>query len=191
MRIILASTSRYRKELLARIGVAFECHAPGVDESKWQSSDLSPREIAETLALEKAKAVQEKFPEAIVIGSDQLAAIGGHVLGKPGDAQRAVLQLQKLSGQTHELITAVTVLNKQRTLTHTDITRLTMENLSTEAIQRYVDIDKPFDCAGSYKIENLGIALFTRIVGEDPSAIQGLPLMAVSRLLRDLGVPLP
>ena len=191
--LILASTSPYRRELLARLGVPFQCESPGVDEDAAKRAISDPVVLAEHLASAKAQAVAERFPDAVVIGSDQLAAVDGEVLGKPGTAERSVEQLERLAGRTHELVTAVCVLRKRdgRTATHTDRTLLTMRNLAREEFERYVAADRPLDCAGSYKIEAAGIALFSRIETEDFTAITGLPLMAVVRMMREFGVVIP
>lgn len=187
MKLILASTSPYRRELLARLGIPFSVEAPGVDESKVTGT---PREIAEKLALEKAKAVAARNPGAVVIGSDQLAAFEGKSLGKPGTVEQAIEQLSLLNGKTHELITAVAVVGKV-TRTFTDVTRLTLAHHENTALRRYVEFDKPLDCAGSYKIESRGIALFAKVEGFDPTAIEGLPLMTLAGVLRELGWTIP
>lgn len=185
--VVLASTSRYRRELLARLGLSFETEAPGVDEAAFAAFGLAPRALAERLALEKCQAVARRRPGAIVIGSDQLVAVDGEILGKPGTAESAVAQLRKLSGRTHELVTALAVARGSDIHRQTDVTRLTMARLSEESLRRYVALDSPLDCAGSYKIESLGIALFERIESEDATAIQGLPLLTVARWLRGWG----
>jgi septum formation protein len=189
--LILASTSRYRRELLERLRVPFTVESPGVDEDAYKSAGLTPRQLAERLAYEKARAVHARHPQAIVIGSDQVLCLGNQALGKPGTAANALEQLRALRAKTHELVTALVVLTPKETLRHTDITRLTMEDHSDEALRRYVQNDQPLDCAGSYKIESQGVSLFRRIEGEDLTAIQGLPLLALSRLLRRLGLTLP
>lgn len=189
--LILASTSPYRRALLARLALPFTWEDPRVDEDEYKLSVSSPREIAERLAHEKAKSVQTRNPGAFVIGADQLVALEGRVLGKPGSEEAAVEQLKLLVGKTHELITAVALLTPSSSGFHTDITRLQMENLSETSLQRYVAFDKPIDCAGSYKIESLGISLFRKIEAEDVTAIQGLPLMALARLLRNARYTIP
>lgn len=193
MDLILASTSPYRRALLERLGLPFRCRAPGVDEDALKDQGLSPRELADRLAVAKADAVArlESNPAAIVIGSDQLVAFEGKVLGKPGSVDRAVEQLLALSGRDHELITAMAVIQGSRVIQHTDVARLHVRSLSRSEIERYVLTDQPIDCAGAYKIESRGIALFEQIVCADHSAITGLPLMALTTILRDLGVPIP
>ena len=189
--IVLASTSKYRRELVSRLKVPFTAEDPKIDESRCMTSGMSPQGIAEHLALEKAMAVSRRHPDAIVIGSDQLLALGSVVFGKPGNVEGAFQQLKTLGGKTHALITAMAVLHGTNRILHTDITKIEMESLSDDALRRYVANDMPVDCSGSYRIEGQGIALFRRIEGADPTAIQGLPLLALSRILRQLGVELP
>jgi len=189
MDLILASTSRYRRELLERLGLRFQCEAPEVEESEHQQGE--PREIAERLALLKAEAVRKKFPKAIVIGSDQVPALGDKILTKPGNRDRALVQLHRLSGKSHSLFTAVAILTPTETLQHLDETKLHMRQLPDEALERYLDRDEPYDCAGSYKIECAGISLFQKIESADFSAIQGLPLIAVTEMLLKVGVVIP
>lgn len=191
--LVLASTSGYRRSLLERLGVPFRCRAPLCHESELQreSAGLEPRQLAEKLALAKASSLVAAEPGSAIIGCDQLVSFGGRVFGKPGTAQRAVDQLLSLSGETHELITALVVIRGDARFRHTDVTRLGMRPLSRDAIERYVAADRPFDCAGSYKLEARGIALFDRIESEDHSAITGLPLIALVTILRVLGFAIP
>ena len=186
--LLLASTSRYRKELLARLGVAFACEAPGVDEEAVKTDlSLSPRRVAEILAEQKALAVAARHPGAVVIGSDQLAHLDGAVLGKPGAAAGAEAQLASLAGRTHELVTAVCIVHPGGIERCTDLAHLTMRPLAAGAIARYVAADQPLDCAGAYKLECRGIALFSSIACADHTAITGLPLMWTAGVLRGLG----
>ncbi len=189
--LILASTSPYRRQLLQRLGVPFRCSAPEVDESVFQSLGLAPQNLAERLAEEKARAVSRKEPGAFVLGGDQLATIDNQILGKPGEFDAAVEQLMFLSGRTHTLITAVALVRDAEIWTHTDLTTLHMRALSRDEIRRYVEADRPLDCAGAYKLEARGIVLFERIESEDQSAITGLPLMALTSLLRERGFAIP
>lgn len=193
MELILASTSPYRRALLDRLGKPFLAIAPGVDEEPYRDRGLLPREMAETLALAKAEAVASSHPDAIVIGSDQVAEADGLVLGKPGTVEAAVGQLRGMSGRSHRLITAMAVIHRAPgvIISHTDVTVLAMRSLDDEAIRRYVEADRPLDCAGSYKIEARGIALFERIDTVDSTAIVGLPLIALTAILRQLGVAIP
>lgn len=189
--LILASTSPYRRALLERLGVPFRGVAPPFDEATLASAGLAPRALAEALAACKAESVQTSAPEAVVIGCDQLVSLDGLVFGKPGDAATAAEQLSAMSGRTHELITAMVVLAPGRRFAHTDVTRLTMRRLNRNAIERYVARDRPLDCAGSYKLEQGGVALFDRIESDDHSAITGLPLLALARVLAELGYEIP
>lgn len=189
--LILASTSPYRRELLNRLGLRFRCVAPAFDEEAFPREGLSPRGVAEALARGKAESVFEHTPNAVVVGSDQLVSLDGRVFGKPGTAEAAVEQLAAMSGQTHELITAMTVIAPGERYEHTDLTRLSMRRLGRSAIERYVERDRPLDCAGSYKLEQGGVALFDRIETEDQTAITGLPLLALTRILTALGFEIP
>ena len=193
MDLILASTSPYRRALLERLGVPFRCVAPPVDEAvlKAERDAAGPRELAEHLAMAKAISVAEREPHAVVIGGDQLVALDGSILGKPGTAERAVAQLRAMSGRTHELITSLVVLHGGRTYAHTDVTRLTVRRFTLDEIQRYVEADRPLDCSGSYKLEARGITLFERIDSDDHSAIIGTPLMALTTILRTIGFAIP
>ena len=190
--LILASTSRYRRALLERLGVPFRCESPRCDEEALKQPGMAPQALAEFLAEAKAASVAELFPEAVVIGSDQLVALDDEVLGKPHTAPTAVAQLERLSGRSHRLITAVVVAGPHGARRrHTDLTTLVMRPLDRAALTRYVAADQPLDCAGAYKLECRGIALFARIDSADQSAITGLPLMAVCGMLQELGYALP
>ncbi|MGA1526153.1 MAG: Maf family protein [Planctomycetota bacterium] len=187
-RLVLASTSPYRRRLLARLGFAFDVAAPGVDEEA-VAPPGSPLEVAEALARAKALAVASSVPaDAVVIGSDQVCALGDLRLGKPGTAAGAVAQLERLAGKTHELITAVAVVTRGVVTGFVDRTRLTMRPLTLAEIEAYVAEDDPVDCAGSYKLEAAGISLFERIDSVDWTAIEGLPLLELARVLRDCGL---
>jgi septum formation protein len=192
MHLILASTSRYRQELLARLGVPFTCQAPGVDEDAVKADRaLGPRQVAEILAERKARAVAAQHPGAVVIGSDQLAHLDGDVLGKPGTAEGAEVQLARLAGRTHELVTAVCIIHPGGVERHTDLAQLSMRPLAAGAIARYVAADRPLDCAGAYKLECRGIALFSAVACADHTAITGLPLIWTAGVLGRLGIPIP
>ncbi len=184
--LILASTSKYRAKLLERLALPFSAHAPGVDESLFKSGPA--RQVARTLAVAKAEALVATYPDAVIIGSDQVCALDDKILDKPGTAENAHAQLSSMSGRSHELITAVAITFRGKTEVHVDETRLTMRRLSLEEIRRYVQHDNPLDCAGSYKVESLGIALFDRIESQDFTAIEGLPLLAVTAMLRRCGL---
>lgn len=189
--IVLASTSPYRRQLLGRLGLPFTCEAPGIDETAAKDTTSDPMELARTLARQKASAVAGRHPGSMVIGSDQVATIDGEVLDKPGTAPAAVQQLQRLQGRQHTLLTAVAIHRSGETVDFVDVTRLCMRPLTDSEIERYVAADQPLDCAGSYRIEALGISLFAGIDCEDQTAIVGLPLLRLCAELRQLGVPLP
>lgn len=189
--LILASTSRYRRELLERLGLAFVQVAPEVDEDAIKNEGLPPRRVAEILAQRKAAAVAARHPGAVVIGSDQLVADGATVIGKAGSRERAEAQLRGLRGRSHELVTAVHVIHPGGAEHHLTIATLAMRPLGDDAIARYVAADDPVDCAGSYKLERRGIALFSAIACDDHSAIIGLPLIWLAGVLAGLGYEVP
>lgn len=188
--LVLASTSRYRRELLARLTPDFRCVAPQVDETA--QTDESPAALAGRLALAKARTVAAKSPGAIVIGSDQAADLAGRALGKPGSIENARAQLAACSGRSVAFHTAICVIDMHasnpRVLTAQDLTRVHFRKLDSAEIARYVEREYPLDCAGSFKCEGLGIALFERIETDDPTALIGLPLIALCKLLRELGI---
>lgn len=188
--LVLASTSPYRRQSLQRLGLTFEAVDPRVDEDAHKTTGLSPRALVELLAVEKARACSARYPQAVIIGGDQCAEIDGQALGKPGTVERAAEQLQRLCGRTHRLLTALCVLDSAsgQELVRVDEHLLTVRPLSNAQVRRYVELDLPLDCAGSYKIESLGIALFERIEGTDPSAITGLPLMTLAAMLTLVGI---
>lgn len=188
--VILASTSAYRASLLRRLLDRFEQASPGTDEDPLPGE--APAARAARLAEAKARAVAATRSGCVVIGSDQVADLDGTVLDKPGTVPAAHKQLATSSGREVVFHTAVCVIDAGGTASlHIDETRVRFRPLSTEDIERYVDRECPLDCAGSFKCEGLGIALFERIVNEDPTALIGLPLIATSRLLRDAGIALP
>jgi septum formation protein len=189
--LVLASTSPYRRALLERLGVPFRVIAPNYDESQLKSEEPNPVRLAERLAHDKAASVFNRDSGAAFIGGDQVVSFQGQILGKPLTEERAIEQLLSLSGQSHELITAMVVMNAARVFCHTDVTKLHMRPLSRPEIERYVMNERPFDCAGSYKIESQGIALFERIESQDQTAISGLPLIALVSILRQLGLEIP
>jgi septum formation protein len=189
--LILASTSRYRRELLGRLGLPFDCAAPGVDEAPRPGE--SAIELCTRLARLKAAAVSARHPGAVVIGSDQVALRGEEVLGKPGTVERCVEQLERSSGREVLFLTAVHVVDgaAQRALSHLDRTQVVFRTLSHEEIVRYVERDRPLDCAGGFKAESLGIALFERIESADPTGLTGLPLAWLAGALRETGFSVP
>lgn len=189
--LVLASTSRYRRELLARLALPFETAAPDVDEIP--RAGEAPRELALRLALEKAQAVAARKPQAIVIGSDQVADLHGQPLGKPGTHERAAAQLARMSGQTVLFHTAVAVVQASRGFAQSSLATVTVRfrTLDAATIERYLLAEQPYDCAGSAKSEGLGIALLQAIESDDPTALIGLPLIRTAQLLRAAGLTLP
>lgn len=189
-RLVLASTSPYRRELLSRLRLPFEVARPGVDEAPLTGE--GPAALAQRLARTKAAAVAEADPKAWVLGSDQVAACEGRTLGKPGDRANAVAQLQAMSGREVVFHTAIALQRADDPpLLHLDRTHVRFRPLAAAEIERYLDAETPFDCAGSFKSEGLGIALFESIASQDPTALVGLPLIATAELLRRAGFALP
>jgi len=190
--LILASTSPYRRELLERLQIPFECMDSKVDEDPFKDDITDPLILTKTLAYEKAKAISKDHPNAYVIGGDQISLFQGEILGKPGSVESAIIQLRKVSGHSHELITSTCILGpKGYVYEWTNRTELFMRELSLEEIKRYVEKDDPIHCAGSYKIESLGISLFDAIHTQDSTAIVGLPLLHLSAKLRGIGYITP
>jgi septum formation protein len=189
--VVLASTSPYRRQLLERLGLMFSTEAPGVDEAAVKRELTDPPAIVRVLAAAKANAVAARRRDAIVIGSDQAVVAGGTVLDKPGSRERARAQLEQLQGREHFLLTAVALVHPHGVVEFVDSARLRMRALTAAEIDRYLTADQPFDCAGSYKFESRGIALFERVEAADQTAITGLPLLRLCAELRALGVQLP
>lgn len=189
--LVLASTSTYRRALLERLGLPFGVARPEVDESPHPAE--SPQVLAERLALAKAEAVlADMSDETWVIGSDQVAELDGRPLGKPGSHAAAVAQLESMSGREVRFLTALCLAGHGgRRLQALDITRVRFRVLGNDEIVRYVARERPLDCAGSFKVEALGIALFDEIDNRDPTALIGLPLIATARLLREAGFAVP
>lgn len=188
--LILGSTSKYRRELLQRLRVPFDVVSPDVDETPHPHE--APRDLAMRLALAKAQAVAAQHPNAVVIGSDQVADLNGEPLGKPGTHERAVLQLQKMRGQTVVFQTAVSVVCQASRFAQTELAQIKVRfrDLSDAEIEAYLRAEEPYDCAGSAKSEGLGIALLDAIDNDDPTALIGLPMIRTARLLRAAGVDL-
>ena len=186
--IILASSSRYRRELLNRLAIPFEAIAPDIDESP--APDESPRDLVARLSLGKANAIATHHPSAIVIGSDQVAVRGDEVLGKPGSVALAVDQLLASAGRTLTFLTGLVVIDRAAdvVLRHVDETHVRFRALDRAAIERYVALDQPLDCAGSIRSESRGSLLFEAIETSDPSAGIGLPLIKLGEMLRQVGV---
>lgn len=186
--LILASTSRYRRELLERLRLPFRVEAPGVDETPIAGE--APAALAERLALAKAREVSARHPDAVVIGSDQVADLAGTPVGKPGSHDRAVLQLRAMSGRTVQFHTAVAVLRPAAGVERVQrvVVRVRFRELGEAEIEAYLHAERPYDCAGSAKSEGLGIALLDAIESDDPTALIGLPLIVTARLLREAGL---
>jgi septum formation protein len=190
-RLVLASTSKYRRALLDRLMIPFTVNGPMVDETAQPGED--PIALVHRLAKAKAQAVAERFPESVIIGSDQVAVNGRTILGKPGTADRCIQQLSDASGQRVLFHTGVHIidLRNRRHEAHVDTTTVHFRALSAEEIRRYVEKESPLDCAGGFKVEALGITLFERVDSQDPTALTGLPLIWVSGALRRAGLTLP
>lgn len=188
--LILGSTSPYRRELLERLRLPFEVERPEVDETP--SAGETPVALAQRLAMAKAQSVAQRFPQAIVIGSDQVADLNGEPLGKPGNHLNAVAQLQRMRGQTVVFQTAVAVVCLATGFAQSELAQVKVlfRDFSDQALQHYLRAEQPYDCAGSAKSEGLGIVLLERIDNQDPTALVGLPLLITCRLLRAAGVSL-
>jgi len=183
-RIILASTSPYRRILLERLHVPFEVCLPDFEET--EPGSMPPEELVRHNALGKAASVADKFPDATVIASDQIAVCGNTILGKPGGHDAACLQLQQLSGKSINFLTGVTLVGNSEKHYETIPFRVHFRQLSADDIETYVRTEQPYDCAGSFKSEGLGICLFKRMEGDDPTALMGLPLITLSGWLQPL-----
>jgi septum formation protein len=186
--LILGSSSRYRRELLERLRLPFEVCSPDVDETPL--SGESPAALAQRLALSKAHAVALRFPAAVVIGSDQVADLDGEPIGKPGTHERAVEQLQRMSGRSVVFQTAVAVVCAQSGYAKVELAsvRVSFRSLGADEIEHYLRLEQPYDCAGSAKCETLGITLLSGIDSDDPTALVGLPLIRTSQMLREAGL---
>ena len=187
-RLILASTSRYRRELLSRLKLHFDVVSPDVDETPLAGEE--PAALAQRLALAKARAVSATHRDAVVIGSDQVADLDGRPIGKPGTHARAVAQLRSMSGRSVVFQTAVAVVCSATGFAESTLApvRVTFRELSNPEIERYLRAEQPYDCAGSAKSETLGIALLASIESDDPTALVGLPLIRTCALLRRAGI---
>ena len=187
-RLILASTSRYRRELLERLRIPFEAHSPETDETPLPGE--APAALAERLALAKARALASRFPDAIIIGADQVADVDGTAIGKPGDHARAVEQLRAMSGRTIVFQTALAVVRESTGFAQVQRAPVSVRfrTLTDAEIEFYLRTEQPYDCAGSAKCETLGIALLDAIDSDDPTALIGLPLIRTAALLRAAGL---
>ena len=189
--LVLASTSPYRRALLERLGLPFTCAAPQVDERRL--ADESPTELATRLARSKAEAVAAAHPQALIIGSDQVAVIDGEITGKPGSRERAEEQLRRASGRCSELLTGLCLLDARDGSFQLDCVpfRVHFRRLDDATIARYLDREQPYDCAGACKAEGLGVTLLERFEGDDPNALIGLPLIRLVTMLQTAGVKIP
>lgn len=188
MRLVLASTSRYRQELLARLGLPFDTVAPGVDETRLPGE--AAEHLAARLARAKAAAVRSSFPDAVIIGSDQVAVLGETVLGKPGTVEANVRQLAAASGRRVVFLTGLCVLAPSPPAEQCAVVsyEVTFRRLDRARIERYVALDSALDCAGGFRSEGLGVALFESMRGDDPTALIGLPLIRLSEMLVRVGL---
>jgi septum formation protein len=189
--LVLASTSLYRRRLLEQLGLDFQAVAPEYEEE--HALDLPPDELVLELATRKAQSLGARFPHALIIGADQVAEMDGRILLKPGSVERACAQLAELAGRSHRLITGLVVFqpSADRLERALDVQRMTMRALLPEQIAAYVERERPLDCAGAYKVEGLGIALFSSMSGDDYTGIIGLPLTRLLDLLERFGWPGP
>ncbi len=189
--LVLASTSPYRAQLLTRLGLPFETASPEVDERA--RPDEAPEALVTRLAQAKAEAVAPAHPDSLIIGSDQVAVIDGEILGKPGSHDKALEQLRRAAGRSVTFHTGLCLLDSRsgRHQALCEPFRVHFRELSDEQLQRYLERERPYDCAGSFKSEGLGITLFRRLEGDDPNALVGLPLIRLVELLGNVGVELP
>ena len=190
-KLVLASTSRYRRELLSRLNIPFEVTAPAVDEAPLAGE--GPQALALRLACLKAQAVGHAWPDSLIVGSDQVAVVNETILGKPGNFDRAAAQLKLMRGKPVHFHTALCVLNARTSREQTALVPVTvhMRDYTDAQIERYLRAEEPYDCAGSARIEGLGISLVARLEGDDPNALIGLPLIALCNMLRNEGWELP
>ena len=187
--IILESTSKYRQALLTQLGIPFTLKTPLFDEDAFKSNSLEPKALAQFLSQKKAQSLAES--NNCIIAGDQLVELEGKVLGKPKTFENAYKQLKSMIGKTHHLHTAITVIHRKVEVNLLHTTVLEMKNLTEQQITDYLKLDEPFDCAGSYKIEQNGKNLFNKIDCDDFSAIQGLPLIHLTRILKQFGYTIP
>ena len=190
-KLVLASTSSFRKMLLDKLDIPFETASPDIDET--HRSEESPADLVQRLSIEKARAVAKDYPEHLIIGSDQVACVDDQILGKPGDFTRAKQQLISASGEKVTFYTGLTLLNTVSGNKQTVCEPFTVHfrQLSEQQIERYLNKEKPFNCAGSFKSEGYGITLFSKLEGDDPNTLIGLPLIRLVQMLENEGLALP
>jgi 7-methyl-GTP pyrophosphatase len=188
MQLVLASSSPYRKELLQRLHLPFECNSPDIDETPFPGE--TAEQLVKRLSLEKAQKVAEQFPDSLIIGSDQAAVLDDRILGKPGSAKKALTQLREANGKAVKFMTGLCLYNSRTRNHQLDMVPFDVQfrTLSDEALKHYIELDMPLDCAGSFKWEQLGIALFSAMRGEDVTSLQGLPLIRLIDMLQTEGV---
>ncbi len=189
--IVLASSSSYRRELLTRLQLPFTCHSPEIDETPLTNE--SPQALVQRLALTKARALAEHYPEHLIIGSDQVAVLDQQIIGKPGHAEGAAQQLSAASGRSVVFLTGLAVIDTRTDIEQVDLVPFTVHfrSLSAAQIQRYIALEQPFDCAGSFKSEGLGVSLFSATEGSDATSLVGLPLIRLCDMLNACGVAVP
>jgi len=188
MQLVLASTSPFRRDILEKLGVPFDCHAPEVDETPHAGE--SPSQLVERLSIAKAQAVAAHLKEGLVIGSDQVAVIDNDILGKPGNHENAVMQLERAAGKTVTFLTGLALVNATTGSIQAEVVpfKVVFRKLTREQIENYLNAEQPYNCAGSFKSEGLGIALFERLDGDDPNTLIGLPLIRLIHMLEKEGM---
>lgn len=189
--IVLASSSNYRRELLTRLQLPFTCHSPDIDEAS--RANESAQALVQRLALSKARALAEHYPQHIIIGSDQVAVLDGKIIGKPLHAAGATQQLSAASGRSVVFLTGLAIIDTRTHTEQVDLVPFTVHfrTLSAAQIQRYIEREQPFDCAGSFKSEGLGVSLFTATEGSDATSLVGLPLIRLCDMLNTCGIAIP
>jgi len=186
--LVLGSTSPFRKVILEKLQLPFQCAKPNIDETEKQGE--SPQTLVERLAIEKAKAVTSQFPNALIIGSDQVAVCEGEILGKPHNFTNAVVQLNKFSGKSITFYTGLCVYDSEndKSVSLVEPFIVHFKKLNQEEIENYLHAEEPYNCAGSFKSEGLGICLFSKLEGDDPNTLIGLPLIKLVELLKQQGI---
>ena len=189
--IVLASSSSYRRELLTRLQLPFTCHSPDIDETP--QANESAQALVQRLALSKARALAQHYPQHIIIGSDQVAVLDGKIIGKPLHAEGATQQLSAASGRSQVFLTGLAVIDTRTQIEQVDLVPFTVHfrTLNAAQIQRYIAAEQPFDCAGSFKSEGLGVSLFQATEGSDATSLVGLPLIRLCDMLNACGIAVP